>query len=367
MRKKVGILPIFAYESAISTFINKKMYEIIPFELEDLYESEQLMKKIYDEWCFPLKQSVSLSLYGFIHKKLDIVVSVFLNICKYPLAMGDMSKWIKEDVSYLPVEFSYPTASFSLLVEIYDQFSKCFEKYNFISFLMKLPLAYYRYVIAIKLYESYLQNLSLVANPTHFKQKFRDMRREFIQADTYSQTIKIKNKYANDIKKILKPNTPFAKVLLTGDFSVIALSEFSLLEFDTYLAKNKIQMVKPSFPVNIISYKISNCYKKAKKLYLDYIENKFNKAKTDKEHMLELLTLYHINKGIEEGIDGIIYLKPVMCAPCDNISQILKANNFFGLNFLEISYDEHSGLNGILTRLEAFINILAESKTNQKL
>lgn len=73
-------------------------------------------------------------------------------------------------------------------------------------------------------------------------------------------------------------------------------------------------------------------------------------------HIIELATLSHILKGIHSGIDGIVYLKPNMCSPCDNVSYILRKKNNFGLPLVEINYDEHSGVNGIVTRLEAFVN-----------
>jgi hypothetical protein len=49
-----------------------------------------------------------------------------------------------------------------------------------------------------------------------------------------------------------------------------------------------------------------------------------------------------------------------MCAPCENLSFILKENNNLDLPILELSYDAHSGSNGIITRLEAFLHILKE-------
>ena len=38
---------------------------------------------------------------------------------------------------------------------------------------------------------------------------------------------------------------------------------------------------------------------------------------------------------------------------------------FFRIRIVEISYDEHSGANGIITRLEVFLNIVNERKVKK--
>ncbi len=66
---------------------------------------------------------------------------------------------------------------------------------------------------------------------------------------------------------------------------------------------------------------------------------------------------YFLIKGREE-IDGVIFLISFACGPDSLISElIMRDMKVVGLPFLEITMDEHSGEAGMITRIEAFVEM----------
>ena len=66
---------------------------------------------------------------------------------------------------------------------------------------------------------------------------------------------------------------------------------------------------------------------------------------------------YFLTKGRGE-IDGVIFLISFACGPDSLISElIMRDMKVVGLPFLEITMDEHSGEAGMITRIEAFVEM----------
>jgi len=76
---------------------------------------------------------------------------------------------------------------------------------------------------------------------------------------------------------------------------------------------------------------------------------------------------YFLTKGRKE-IDGVIFLISFACGPDSLISElIMRDMKVVGLPFLEITMDEHSGSAGMITRIEAFIEMGRRKKRKQRL
>jgi len=155
-------------------------------------------------------------------------------------------------------------------------------------------------------------------------------------------------------------NKPQHRILLSGDFTLFAI-QFFLFDLDVVLARKGIEYVQPYSPYSSASLvKRGKAMRQAKKLLKKTFSTKYNKIDTRDRFVVENITLAQIMKGLEQDVEGIIYIKPLMCTPCDNVGYVLKKEKNFNLPFVEISYDEHSGINGIMTRIDAFVNILDE-------
>ncbi len=66
---------------------------------------------------------------------------------------------------------------------------------------------------------------------------------------------------------------------------------------------------------------------------------------------------YFLTEGRDE-IDGVIFLVSFACGPDSLISElIMRDMKVVGLPFLEITMDEHSGFAGMITKIEAFVEM----------
>jgi predicted nucleotide-binding protein (sugar kinase/HSP70/actin superfamily) len=69
---------------------------------------------------------------------------------------------------------------------------------------------------------------------------------------------------------------------------------------------------------------------------------------------------------IKNGVDGIIHIFPFTCMP-ENIAleALQKMSDDYSIPILSLSIDEHTSKTGLLTRLEAFIDILKRVKSQK--
>ena len=76
---------------------------------------------------------------------------------------------------------------------------------------------------------------------------------------------------------------------------------------------------------------------------------------------------YFLTKGRNE-IDGVIFLVSFACGPDSLISElVMRDMKVVGLPFLEITMDEHSGEAGMITRIEAFVEMARRKKRKLEL
>jgi predicted nucleotide-binding protein (sugar kinase/HSP70/actin superfamily) len=69
---------------------------------------------------------------------------------------------------------------------------------------------------------------------------------------------------------------------------------------------------------------------------------------------------------VREGIDGLIHLAPFNCTPeIVAVSVLPRLARDYDVPLLALSFDEHSGKAGLVTRLEAFVDLL-ERRTRRR-
>jgi predicted nucleotide-binding protein (sugar kinase/HSP70/actin superfamily) len=70
----------------------------------------------------------------------------------------------------------------------------------------------------------------------------------------------------------------------------------------------------------------------------------------------------------EDGVDGIVHIFPFTCMP-ENVA--LEALGCIaeetGVPVLSLSFDEHASRTGLLTRLEAFVDVVKRRKSGRRL
>lgn len=69
----------------------------------------------------------------------------------------------------------------------------------------------------------------------------------------------------------------------------------------------------------------------------------------------------------QEGYDGVIHVAPAGCMPEVSIRPILRrVSQDLGIPVYECSFDEHTSHVGMVTRLEAFVDVLYERRTKRR-
>lgn len=103
---------------------------------------------------------------------------------------------------------------------------------------------------------------------------------------------------------------------------------------------------------------------------IDSFKNIKEKAKPYLNHEIGGHGIHTIGNSInyvKEGYDGIIQLAPFTCMPEITAKSILnKISKQHDIAYLPLFVDEHTGEAGIITRLEAFCDMLERKKLNKK-
>ncbi len=359
-KTKIAIFPSFVFEVGVATLLDKDKFEIIPIDVTKKDLADRFAQEMHGEWCFPLKYAVAVHEQAVVEGGAEKIIGMNVNVCRYPLVMGDLRKWIKKDFEYYPVLMDKVCPSFISYFDGLKQLNKNVPGFDKLTAIKKIPLAVKRALMTGDVEKVYFRNLPLVRNPILLKKDFSDVKRKFIMADTLRESKEILEGFRKRTAKQVVRNKPRFRFLLSGDFSIgIA---FPVIELDIFLAKHEAEIVTHGLPATLHHLKISKNWNKSKEIISKHLSTKAHKTEVSDRHIIEALTLYEILEGIETGVDGIIFIKPTMCTPCDNLSYVLKEEKNFGLPMVEITYDSHHGVNGIITRLEAFINIVSERK-----
>lgn len=70
---------------------------------------------------------------------------------------------------------------------------------------------------------------------------------------------------------------------------------------------------------------------------------------------------------IKKGVDGIIHIFPFTCMPENIAMEVLdEVSKDYNVPILSLSFDEHTSKTGLLTRLEAFVELLKRRKTEKR-
>ncbi len=126
--------------------------------------------------------------------------------------------------------------------------------------------------------------------------------------------------------------------------------------FDPYISGNLLQNLR-KIGIGIITPEniANNSFRKmSRRLPQNFFWYYSNRAAWSALHLIEKA----------KNIDGIIHVTAFGCGPDAMLNKLLEleAKNHNQLPFLTVSIDEHSGEAGILTRLEAFVDMLIHKK-----
>ena len=188
----------------------------------------------------------------------------------------------------------------------------------------------------------------------------RSMIAEIDRACTISKLLKLRKRIIAAFKRIeLHSDAHVLRILIIGESYCVVESfvNFNLIEFlgeqgvcaEPFLTSHR-WLIRHS----IRKEEDRHCTKK-KAITL---AKKYWKYGTGGEDQIEIGYMIH---AIESGIDGVIHLMPFGCMPETAALPVLEQiASSKGIPMLNLSLDEHSGVSGIQTRIEAFSDLLKE-------
>jgi len=81
-----------------------------------------------------------------------------------------------------------------------------------------------------------------------------------------------------------------------------------------------------------------------------------------------LPSVAHTIRCAKEGYDGVIHVSPAGCMPEVSIRPVLRrVSQDFDIPVYECSFDEHTSQVGVVTRLEAFVDVLVERRKKKRI
>jgi hypothetical protein len=358
---KIYIFPNFSFETVIATFIDLKKFEIV-FGEANYHELEaEYSGNLYGDWCYPLKFLVAVCAEAVQKNKAQKIIGLNANVCSYPFLVSGLKEWVRGDYEVFLISMNKLGLSRGFIYYYYLGLKKALGL-NFLRYIIKVPLALYRLYYSEKIYHYYLKNLPLVKSSRAYKNLFNDYRKKFVLARGFGESKKVFSGFINISDELKVQESPKGSLVVSGDFSVLLL-EFLLFDLDVYLAQKGIEVIQTFSAISSPALRrYGASARQSWRLLGKYFSSSNYRSRADKKHLIEAITLAQIIKGGESAPDGIIFFKPIMCTPCENVSRVLKRENYFNFPTVEVSYDEHSGLNGVMTRLEAFLNLVYDDK-----
>ena len=179
-------------------------------------------------------------------------------------------------------------------------------------------------------------------------------------ASTFHALRTIRKKARKMFKEVTPTQSPALKVALLGEIYVV-LEPAVNLHIERLLARMGVQVVRCLY----LSHSIRTA------MFMDPF------SRHSKRRALRWAKPYlSVNVGAEcnqsvgktlihasEGCDGVIHLLPFTCAPELVARTVLtKAGRDHDIPFLSVVLDEHTGEAGLMTRLEAFVDLLTRRK-----
>lgn len=78
------------------------------------------------------------------------------------------------------------------------------------------------------------------------------------------------------------------------------------------------------------------------------------------------LSIAYTIRAAQQGFDGVIHLMPFSCMPETAALPVFeRVCRLYNIPFLNISLDEHTGVAGVYTRIEAFLDVLSQRRARQ--
>ncbi|MCL2438169.1 MAG: hypothetical protein FWE48_00660 [Coriobacteriia bacterium] len=182
-----------------------------------------------------------------------------------------------------------------------------------------------------------------------FQRAYQDYLQEVIDASCADAAADVGIKYDKILKAIPldKPRRPI-RIGILGEIYVV-VEPFSNCHMEDWLTEHKVEIDRP-FDLTRMAMAINSVPELIEKSggYVDY-----NLGSTANEVIAQAHSM------MQDGIDGIIHVKPASCSPEITAMTILQnMSRDFGVPVMYLTFDTETGEAGVHTRLEAFLDMI---------
>lgn len=191
-----------------------------------------------------------------------------------------------------------------------------------------------------------------------FKGHYQAYLAEVRQAATASEARAIGNRYREILKKIAldKPDRPI-RIGILGEIYVV-VEPFSNAHLEDWLMDRGVEVNRP-FDLTRMALAIHDIPGQIEKSG-GYVQYNIGSTAND--------VISQAHRMMQEGVDGIIHLKPASCSPEITAMTILQnMSRDFGVPVMYMTFDTETGEAGVHTRLEAFHDMLCMRRANESI
>lgn len=203
-----------------------------------------------------------------------------------------------------------------------------------------------------------------VYQPQRLEDYYREALKSIDEASSRKELDKITKNFVNKVKTLPQKTGPFLRVGLVGEIYTV-LEPFANFDIERRLGLLGVEVTRSIFLTPWINEHLFGGLlrikglKHVKELSAPYL-NSFVGG-----HGRE--TIGSTVNFAQQGYDGVVHVAPFTCMPEIVAHSILPAvSKDYGIPTLTFYMDEQSGEAGIVTRLEAFVDLLKARKTKRK-
>jgi len=200
------------------------------------------------------------------------------------------------------------------------------------------------------------RNMAFEVNGGEFEQCYKSYLQEVKNAHDISNVTSIGEKYKEKMESISinKPDRPI-KIGIIGEIYVV-VEPFSNCNMEKWLAEHDVEIIR-SGSLTQMAIAIFTVDEQVKNSggYVDYnIGSTANDA------------IAHAYQMVQDGIDGIIHVKPASCSPEITAMTILQnISQDFNVPFMYMTFDTETSEAGVYTRLEAFHDMIVMKRRSE--
>jgi predicted nucleotide-binding protein (sugar kinase/HSP70/actin superfamily) len=340
------------YYIPISFFINK----ILKIEVKKAPPITKKTLEIGSQYspdfvCVPFKYNL-----GNFIEALEDGANVLIQAaggCRFNY-YAEVQEQILKDLNYDFEFFSiFETGKVGPIV-FYKRFKKVNPKLNIFIFLYYFVITYKMLRVLEKIEDYIRKNKGFEIEKGSFNNLYQEFLEELKIVKNIRQVNKLYRKYYKLFKQ-LKINKPkdCLKVGIIGELFT-AMEPFSSCNIENELANKGVEVTRIT-TLTYLVFKKPFLHKRILKNAHKYLKYHIGADGTD--------SISKSMNFVKQGYDGIIHTKPFACTPEVNAMPMLqKLSKDYNIPILYLSFDSQTSESGMLTRLEAFYDMLKMRK-----